>query len=87
MRVIGVEPDEAEEGLPAEYWQVCRLAEQGRYDEARRRYDGLEGPDARLRALIQNDLAALAALEVGSTRRVGAGKRRWKSIRIVGWPG
>ncbi len=67
MRVVGVEPDEAEAGLPDGYWQACRLAEQGHFDDARRLYDEVEGAasavDTRLRALIRNDLAAMAALE------------------------
>ena len=79
MRVVGLEPDEVESGLPAEYWQVCRLAEEGRYDEARRLYDGLEGTDARLRALIQNDLAALAALE----GRYDEARRGWQQAMEV----
>ncbi len=67
MTAIGVEAKKAEGGLPADYWQSCRLAKEGQYDEARRLYGELEGvtegTDARLRALIKNDLAAIAALE------------------------
>jgi hypothetical protein len=54
-------------GLPHGYWQACRLAQEGKIDEARRLYAELEAPatdqDSRLRALIRNDLAALTALE------------------------
>jgi hypothetical protein len=46
MRVIGVEPDEAAEGLPADYWQACRLAEQGQFDAARRLYEQVDGGDS-----------------------------------------
>ena len=64
---IGVEAEKAEGGLPADYWQACRLAQQGRRDEARRLYRELEGEaeeiGSPLRALIKNDLAVLAALE------------------------
>jgi glycosyltransferase involved in cell wall biosynthesis/predicted O-methyltransferase YrrM len=52
--------------LPAEYWEACRLAQQGDYDEARRLYGELEADakaDKRLASLIRNDLAVLAALE------------------------
>jgi glycosyltransferase involved in cell wall biosynthesis len=67
MRVIGVETDVAKDGLPEDYCQACRLAEQGLYDDARRLYADVESAateaDARLRALIRNDLAVLAALE------------------------
>jgi hypothetical protein len=41
---IGPEADEGEQaGLPPSYWQACRLAEQGQYDEARRIYSELTG--------------------------------------------
>ena len=67
MRVVGVEPDQIDDGLPADYRRACRLAEQGQYDDARRMYDEVEGAasgvDMRLRALIRNDLATIAALE------------------------
>ena len=53
MKVVGVEPDEAAGGLPADYWQACGLAEQGQYDAARRLYDQVDGAatetDVRLR--------------------------------------
>ena len=63
------EANEAEAGLPPSYWQACRLAKEGQYDDARRLYAELEGAgaaaesDARVRALVQNDLAVLAAME------------------------
>src|SRR5271165_1198854 len=67
MTAVGGETERAEVGLPADYWQACRLAEKGQYDAARRLYGQVDGAvvetDARLRALIRNDLAALAALE------------------------
>ena len=69
MRVISAEPDEAKATtLPEAYWQACRLAEQGQYDDARRLYSELEdeyseaGPSCHLLALIRNDLAVLAVL-------------------------
>ena len=42
MRVVGVEPDDVEDVPPDAYWQACRLAEQGEFDEARRLYAELE---------------------------------------------
>ncbi len=64
---VAIETGKGEYLLPAGYRQACRLAVEGRYEEARRLYGevectALEG-DPRLRALIKNDLAALAALE------------------------
>jgi hypothetical protein len=63
-------------GLPVPYRQACRLAEQGRYDDARQIYgrliDGAAGP--RLKALVANDLAVLAAIE----GRVGEALDGWK---------
>src|SRR5262245_29365293 len=52
-------------GLPALYWDACELAQQGKYEEARRLYAKLKQGrrEPRLRALVANDLAALAALE------------------------
>ena len=53
--------------LPPRYIQARRLAEEGRYEEVRRAYGGIlrRAPkkDARLRGLIQNDLAVLDAVE------------------------
>jgi hypothetical protein len=50
--------------LPREYLVARRLAARGRYEKARRLYAGLESNavEARLRALIGNDLAVLAAM-------------------------
>jgi len=83
MKAVGVEPDEAENGLPADYWQACRLAEQGQYDDARRMYVELEGTateaNPRLRALVRNDLAALAALE----GRFDEARRGWQQAMEV----
>jgi glycosyltransferase involved in cell wall biosynthesis len=54
--------------LPPRYNEACLLAEQGRHGEALRILRELQADcarpgDARLRALIENDLAVLAALE------------------------
>ena len=54
--------------LPASYWKACELARAGQYEKARAAYAKLERSaskaksDARLRALIQNDLAVIAAM-------------------------
>ena len=47
------------------YQDACRLAEEGRHDEARRQYGQLrtEVSNTRMKALISNDLAALAAVD------------------------
>ena len=34
--------DQTKAGLPPDYWQACRLAEQGQYEEARQLYSTLE---------------------------------------------
>ena len=53
----------------ARYAEACRVACEGQRDEARRVYMDLDGElagadgDARLRALVQNDLAVMAAME------------------------
>src|SRR5262249_15968567 len=46
------------------YERACRLAEEGRHREARRRFEDLgpAAPDARGRAVVRNDAAALAVL-------------------------
>jgi glycosyltransferase involved in cell wall biosynthesis len=56
---------QAEAGLPPDYWHACKLAEQGKYDEARQLYSKLESSAAggHLGALVRNDLAVLAALD------------------------
>src|SRR4051794_1121278 len=46
VAAIGAEANEAEAGLPAGYWQACRLAQQRQYDEARRLYAELESAAA-----------------------------------------
>jgi glycosyltransferase involved in cell wall biosynthesis len=55
------------DGLPPAYREACRLAQEGKVDEARRLYAELEGAcgesDRLLKALIQNDLAVILALE------------------------
>ncbi|MGO9471298.1 MAG: hypothetical protein ACLQVF_44980, partial [Isosphaeraceae bacterium] len=57
----------AHPGRPQQYVDACRAGEQGKYAEARRIYARLNRSaakkDARLRALIQNDLAVLDVLE------------------------
>ncbi len=58
----------ARDGLPDSYWRACDLARQGRYGEARGAYLRLargfgRSTSSRLRALVQNDLAVLDALE------------------------
>jgi glycosyltransferase involved in cell wall biosynthesis/predicted O-methyltransferase YrrM len=52
-------------GLPAIYWEAYTLAEQGRYEDARRLYETLlaGAAETRVKALVANDLATLAALE------------------------
>jgi glycosyltransferase involved in cell wall biosynthesis len=79
MRVVGVEPDESADDLPAEYWEACRLAEQGQFDQARRLYGEVESlavADSRLGLLIRNDLAVLAALE----GRLDEASRAWREL-------
>jgi hypothetical protein len=51
-------------GLPGAYRRACHLAADGQHDEARRLYAelGASGSDARLQALITNDLATLDAV-------------------------
>jgi glycosyltransferase involved in cell wall biosynthesis len=81
MRVVGIEPEEPEAGLPDLYWQACRLAAEGQYDEAVRLYGELETSNhaaetgAGLRALIQNDLAAIAAVR----GRFEGARQGWRS--------
>jgi glycosyltransferase involved in cell wall biosynthesis len=58
----------ARDGLPDSYWKACDLAREGRYDQARDAYLRLtrgfgSGTSSRLRALVQNDLAVLDAME------------------------
>jgi glycosyltransferase involved in cell wall biosynthesis len=69
----------AQPHLPSGYANACRLAEQGRYEEARRAYAYLDRrvskKNIRLRALIQNDIAVLAALE-GNIEEARDGWRR-----------
>ncbi len=60
------EPD-GPNGLPAHYWEACRLAHDAQYAEARAAYARLgrknAKPSPRLCALIQNDLAVIDAME------------------------
>ena len=62
--------------LPAWYREACRLAEQGRYDEARQYYGGLidGATEPRLKALIANDVAVLEVME----GRVGEALQGWE---------
>ena len=54
------------DGLPANYWKASELARDGQYDQARAAYAVLERAatkgDSRLRILIRNDFAVLAAM-------------------------
>ena len=54
------------DGLPADYWKACELVRDGQYEQAGAAYAMLERAaskgDSRLRVLIQNDLAVLAAV-------------------------
>jgi hypothetical protein len=56
-------PAESEHGLPPRYVEACRLAEQGKYAEARATYEELRQSTSKtyspVRSLIDNDLAAL----------------------------
>jgi glycosyltransferase involved in cell wall biosynthesis len=55
--------------VSAHYAEACKLAAQGQHDEARRLYAEWQnssvdaGTDAKLRALIHNDLAVMAAID------------------------
>ena len=53
--------------LPADYWNACEFARNGQYRKARAAYTRLlrsaAKANSRLRVLIQNDLAVLAAME------------------------
>jgi tetratricopeptide (TPR) repeat protein len=53
--------------LPPRYLEACRLADEGKYEDARRAYAKLKQSTTRsnawLRGLIRNDLAVLAAIE------------------------
>ena len=74
---VAIETGRGEDRLHPGYRQACRLAVEGRYEEARRLYGEVEGTalnaDARLRALVKNDLAALSAWRGGSMRLGRAG--------------
>jgi glycosyltransferase involved in cell wall biosynthesis len=66
--------------LPPPYIEACRLAEEGRYEEAREAYAGLlrlrrrAKKDAWLRGLIHNDLTVLDAIE----GKLEEARRRWR---------
>jgi hypothetical protein len=65
--------------VQARYAEACRLASQGEHEEARRLYSDLEVSlsgaegDVRLRALVQNDLAVMAAMD----KRFEEASRGW----------
>jgi tetratricopeptide (TPR) repeat protein len=65
MRLRGQGEGSSNAGLPAWYRQACRLAEQGRYDDARQIYSSLiaGATEPGLKALVANDLAVLAVME------------------------
>jgi hypothetical protein len=67
-------------GIPAGYWKACDLAREGRYDEARLAYGRLQRSaakkNARLSALIHNDLAVIAATEGQQAEACGA----WRAV-------
>ena len=71
---------DSKNGLPGDYWKACELARVGRYKQARAAYTALEQTasgancNARLRALIQNDLAAINAMD-GQLREVS---EKWR---------
>ena len=55
------------DALPASYWKACELVQEGQYKKAKAAYARLERStakgNARVRTLIQNDLAVIAAME------------------------
>ncbi len=58
----------ARDGLPARYWKACEFVREGKYEDARAAYLRLargfaRGTNPRLRALVQNDLAVLDAMQ------------------------
>jgi glycosyltransferase involved in cell wall biosynthesis len=86
VTTIDPETSVAEAGLPTDYWRASRLVEQGQYDEARRLYTELDAAasaeadaDSRMRGLIRNDLAVLAAME----GRLEEARRGWQAALEV----
>ena len=73
------------------YAEAGGLAVQGRSDEARRTYLeidsglALAAGEVRLRALVRNDLAALAALEGRVDEALAGWRAASRSIRIASW--
>jgi glycosyltransferase involved in cell wall biosynthesis len=67
-------------GLPANYWKACELVRDGHYQKARAAYARLEQSaakaDARVRTLIQNDLAVIAAME----GQLGEACETWRGV-------
>jgi glycosyltransferase involved in cell wall biosynthesis len=65
LRVVTGGPGTTKSDLPRPYRRACRLAAQGRPTAARPLYERLaaETDDPRIKALVANDLAALAALD------------------------
>ena len=71
----------ADPNLPRPYRRACRLAEQGKYDQARSLYFKFAASTkvSGLKTLIGNDLAVLAALDGDlNTAGIQAGKRFWR---------
>jgi glycosyltransferase involved in cell wall biosynthesis len=62
-----VATSDSRQGLPPQYVSACRLAEEGRCDEARGAFEKLKRSTAksfaRVKALVENDLAALLVME------------------------
>jgi hypothetical protein len=67
-------------GIPAGYWKACDPAREGRYDEARLAYARLQRSAAkkntRLSALIDNDLAVIAAMK----GQLGEACDAWRTV-------
>ncbi len=71
----------ARDGLPDSYWKACDLAREGKSRDARAAYLRLargfsKNTNSRLRALVQNDLAVLDAME-GKLDEARAG---WRTV-------
>ncbi len=68
-------------GLPAGYWTACARVREGRYGDARSAYLRLargfgRSTNPRLRALVQNDLAVLDAME----GKLDAARAEWRAV-------
>jgi hypothetical protein len=77
---------DSKNGLPSSYWKACEVARVGQYKQARAAYTKLErsvskvNSDARLRALIQNDLAVIAAMQ----GQLSEASEKWRAVLEVG---